>query len=112
MATIVAFNTYFDGRIRRIALTPEKSAFTLRYSRPDEEGYSFESRTFTLEDGYVRFHSASGGCDCDGPISYYDEGRCAVERLAAGAEHEGIRFPAWEHGESSVYDAYAVSAGY
>ena len=69
----VSFLTYFDGETRVICLSDDNPTLPLGYSRQTDEGYEFASETYTLKEDRVVLQSQSGGRDCDGPITYYNE---------------------------------------
>ena len=111
----VSFLTYFDGQPRVICLSTEEPEQHLAYSRETEEGYTFASEYYTLEEDRVVCQSQSGGRDCDGPITYYNEAHCTFDNLKAGyqdPDYPDLKYPKWEPESSSVHDVYAEAAGY
>lgn len=92
-------------------------------SRPDEEGYSFETSTWCHEGPIVIDEWSNGGSDCDGPISRSGTSYCPIADLA-GVEAMGedmrdyfdgriIHRPEWRQaGSTRVHDARAQAAGY
>ena len=111
----VSFLTYFDGQPRVICLSEDKPEQSLGYSRETEEGYEFASETYSLEEDKVVCQSQSGGRDCDGPITFYNEAHCTFDNLRKGyqdPDYPDLKYPKWEHESSGVHDAYAEAAGY
>ena len=111
----ISFLTYFDGEPRVICLSEDKPKQNIGYSRETEEGYTFASETYTLEEDRVVLQSQSGGRDCDGPITYYNESYCTFDNLKAGyrdPEYPDLIYPLWEHKSGCVHDVYAEAAGY
>jgi hypothetical protein len=109
---------------KQMAVFQDSLAFG--FSKPDEEGYSFESSTFIYEKGryeppHVVEEWENGGRDCDGTISRSGRLVCPLDRLQAVAAFHPqntfngvlIRRPDWQkQGREHVYDQYAQAAGY
>lgn len=104
----------WNGSPVKITLSDERPAVKLAESGPTDEGYAYYEAEYKLFENGVALYIESGGCDCDGPISHYREMFCYFERLGdVPARHTpDVNYPAFEDVSSSVYDAYAVAAGY
>lgn len=105
------FNHYFDGKDHRIVLKPGESC-ELSYSRPHEEGYSYDHASFFHNGDEIEYESNSGGRDCDGPIDYHTDYTCPLNQLRAYVAPIGISYPEWQKKKSWVRDVYAQQMGY
>lgn len=95
-------------------------------SGPTDEGYSYESSSYSYTDGCVYREWENGGSDCDGPIRRNGTDICPVEKLAsipAYISHDKyidhlfngvhIHRPDWgTYKKTRVHDAFAQSMGY
>ena len=91
----------------------EGRTLSLHHSAPTDEGYEYESKEIYLEDGMIYKESASGGCDCDGPIHHYSDDVCPVERLYTIISPNGkFVWPDWKELRAWHRDVYAEAAGY
>ncbi|HVL15826.1 MAG TPA: hypothetical protein VM529_24860 [Gemmata sp.] len=105
----------------KISLRPGQS-LTRDVGGPTEEGYSWESTTWTHTGQGVAQEYSSGGRDCDGRHEYHSESYCPLEDLAARdatvenydgtTSHAGVMAPDWQHGGSIRRDHTAEAAGY
>ena len=81
-------------------------------SHPTDEGFSYQSESWTFEGETITRESASGGRDCDGRIDYYRDSECSVYCLAARQYEDGEFTPEWVDTGSSQRDEYAEAIGY
>lgn len=93
-------------------------------SNKTDEGYSYESTTWTLEGRRVVRDWTDGGRDCDGRYSSTCSQVCHVSDLHAEPAHDDgtttaylngqhIHRPVWEDADDTlVFDEFAEAAGY
>ena len=71
-----------------------------------DEGYSFEHKFWSRKGEFIYYESTSGGRDCDGRIEHYNDYVAHVSQIDENGDVD------WQKEQSSVYDQYAVMAGY
>lgn len=82
------------------------------FGGPTDEGWSSESNIWEFDGKQIRLQWCSDGRDCDGRLTRAGECYCKADLAQSGNEFDGVRYPAWEQGESSQRDEYAEAAGY
>lgn len=113
------FWCYFGGRWVRLALRDGQSV-TMHDGAPTDEGYSYESETFTREGDLIVSEYTSEARDCDGRLDRHATYVCPIDRLQAREANEyqatdlgaGARLPDWQDGHAWQRDYEAEAAGY
>jgi len=100
----------------KLTLTEDRPELTHLSGGPTDEGYSFESETWSLEDGIVTREWYCDARDCDGRHQQGFTVDCPVERLKMGEVH-GETFsqfstPDWMEIGYTQRDHTAEAAGY
>ena len=97
----------------KITLFAGGPKITLFAGGPNEEGYSYESLTYTNNGSHVIREYDVEARDCDGPL-YTNQVDCvSLDNLKSVEEDEhGPARPAWKRLSSAQRDIYAEMAGY
>lgn len=106
------FWIYAHGWVR-LALRPGQSV-THREGGPMEEGWSYETRTWSHNGDHLVYAQTINAQDCDGRLDqYYD---AEATRLEDFYEHDSGKLvgprPVWEDERSSQRDHTAEAMGY
>ena len=102
------FWTWWNGDWVKLTLRPGEVVL-LYESHETDEGYSFQEERFEHDGDSLIRESASGGRDCDGPITYHSVCECRLSNLPQAAEPE---CPPWARLNAWQRDTYAEMAGY
>lgn len=115
----VRFWIYWGEDCVKLTLTPGQ-AIEIGYGSPTDEGWSshFEKYEYDAEEGVVQCEIVDDGSDCDGRLTSFWNGECAISRLASmdmvdsEFEPNGLRQPDWVEQGRSQRDEFAEMAGY
>ena len=117
------FWVWINGDWVKLTLKPSRQ-LSWHASRPTDEGYSYESETWSHEGDRVTRESACGGSDCDGPIHWDNTSECMLPELQYHPPEfpgpdDGPDFieipvprPNWQRVSASQRDVYAETMGY
>jgi hypothetical protein len=118
------FWTYINHGMVKLTLS-EGQSISHRKCESHDEGHSWSSVTYSLEDNVVYRDWGNGGTDCDGPISQCGMDMCPIAELAEcpcyvqeGSKDHLFRgmhicLPEWkEFKPTRVHDVYAQRMNY
>ena len=114
----VFFFVWWDGGYKCVILSKEEPKCQLERGGPDEEGYYYESETFTLTQDsngnwIVDVDRYTDGRDCDGRLETSDNYWCHVGELGNKRSRCGcFPVPNWQDGGGSQRDHYAEAMNY
>lgn len=114
----VSFLYRFDGKTRRIHLSPARPVVVLSVHRPTDEGFESFWAHLELVGREIVSRYAYDGRDCDGRVSGGSESVCRVGERAMmipgcrKGERDRRRFPRWRELSVVGFDYAAEAAGY
>ena len=100
----------------RITLKPGQS-LSHGYGSETDEGWNYESQTWTHDGDYIRLDTFSDGVDCDGRLSTGGTYYCMIGEDLSNHTYEEMEpyvpgVPVWTEEDSFQRDYSAEAAGY
>lgn len=109
---MVTFNYWLEDRWSKISLELDRPDVH-RIGGSTDEGYSYTTFEFTLEEGLVRLEISNASQDCDGRMDSYRELVCPLDKLEdVIGEDDGVESPDWQSVDAYQRDYAAEAAGY
>lgn len=108
------FWAWVNGDWVKITLHPD-TALTHTEGGPNEEGFSYETTTWTHNGHVVTRQWCEESRDCDGRLDRSGEEYCPLSMLADSecvCDEDGPRHPSWQHVDASQRDYAAEAMGY